>query len=296
VILEKEEIEQASGEEEIGFGSAKKVFLAILFIGSSFLVFNVGGYNNFIPNDMVLPTRTIVVGILLLSTLILYKAESRANEFWKISFAFLISSIGLFLAWPFGRWYTLIPGLSTSTVEGVALAKLAEVIPIVVAIVVGIRLVERNLTPVFITGGDLRKTFKLGLIISPIALVPFLALGGLSLSVSLDVLASWMPWMCIFAFSNAFMEELMIRGLFLMKYDSLFGQRQSLILTSSIFAIFHQAILQYTDPVTFSAFLGITFMLGLAWGYIMQKSDSIWGAVLAHAIADILLLFTVFGV
>ena len=88
----------------------------------------------------------------------------------------------------------------------------------------------------------------------------------------------------------------MVRGIFLKKYDSIFGQRTSLLLTSIIFAIFHQAILQYTDPISFSIFLGITFVLGLAWGYIMQKSDNIWGAVLAHAIADILLILTVFGV
>ena len=88
----------------------------------------------------------------------------------------------------------------------------------------------------------------------------------------------------------------MIRGLFLKKYGSLFGRRQSLLLTSVIFALFHQAILQYTDVVTYIAFLIITFLLGLAWGYIMQKSDSIWGAVVAHAVADILLLIAAFGV
>jgi membrane protease YdiL (CAAX protease family) len=91
------------------------------------------------------------------------------------------------------------------------------------------------------------------------------------------------------------MEELMIRGLFLKKYDSLFGRRQSLVLTSAIFALFHQAVLQYTDIVTYIVFLGVTFLLGLTWGYIMQKSDSIWGAVIAHAVADILLLIVAFG-
>jgi len=301
VILKKENSKNSSEQGTVfeghtGLSSTSKGLCMIVLTTCSFLVFNVGGYNNFIPTTLKLPARISVVGIMLLSTFILYRLEGKGNKYCKISFSFLIVSIGLLLAWYFGRWYDLIPGLSTSTVEGVAVAKIGEVLPIVLAMLVGTWLIEKDFTPVFIRGGDLKKTFKLGLIISPVAFIPFVALGGIGLSVGLDVIVSWLPWMCAFAFSNAFMEELMIRGLFLKKYDSLFGQRVSLLLTSVVFAIFHQAILEYTDFITFSVFLGITFLLGLSWGYIMQKSDNIWGAVLAHAIADILFLLVVFGV
>ncbi len=102
--------------------------------------------------------------------------------------------------------------------------------------------------------------------------------------------------MCVFATSNAFMEELMIRGIFLRKYESFFCERQSLFLTSIIFAIFHQAIIGYTDFISFSVFMGMTFFLGLIWGYVIQKSDNIWGAVFAHTIADIFFVLAVFGV
>ncbi len=291
-----EQRDSSASNGKADFSSSAKGLLAVIFIGCGFFVFNVGGYNSFIPGELVLLTRSVVVGVLLLTTLILYKTTGRANEFLPISFAFLLSSIGLLLAYFFGRWHTLSPGLSTSTVEGLAIAKLAEVLPIVVVILAGVWLVERNFTPAFITGGNLKKSLGLGIIIAPIGLIPFLALGGLGISVSLEVLMSWAPWMCLFAFSNGFMEELMIRGIFLNKYDFLFGERGSLLLTSVIFALFHQALVQYTDPVTFSTFLGVTFVFGLAWGYAMQKSESIWGAVLAHAIADILFLVTVFGV
>ena len=282
--------------KEDSFNKSVNGLLLILFTACSFLVFNVGGYNIFIPTDMKLLARILVVGVLLVSTGLLYRTEGAWNRYWRLSFSFLLSSVGLLLAWFFGRWYQLIPGLSTSTVEGIAVAKLAEVLPIVVTILVGTWLVDRDFEPIFLRGGDLKKTLKLGLLISPIALVPFIALGGLGISAGIDEIVSLLPWVCIFAFSNAFMEELMIRGIFLKKYNSMFGQRTSLLLTSIIFAIFHQAILQYTDPITFSIFMGITFILGLSWGYIMQKSDNIWGAVLAHAIADILFILTVFGV
>jgi membrane protease YdiL (CAAX protease family) len=279
-----------------GFSSIIKGTLMILFVICSFIVFNVGGYNNFVPGDVVLLTRSAIAGILVLTTLVLYRTKDRDSVFLQISFAFLIASIGLLLAFFFGKWYQLIPGLSTDTVEGTTIAKVAEVIPIVFAILVGTWLIERSYKPVFLTGGNHKKSLGLGLILSPVALIPFFAMGGLGLSAGIETIAAWLPWLCVFGFSNGFMEELMIRGLFLKRYDSLFGQRQSLVLTSVIFAFFHQAVLQYTDMVTFMAFLVVTFLLGLVWGYIMQKSDSIWGAVVAHAVADILLLITVFGV
>jgi membrane protease YdiL (CAAX protease family) len=282
--------------EEASFKKSLTGPLLILFTVCSFLVFNVGGYNNFIPTEMKLLTRILIVGVLFVATGLLYRTEGNWNKCWRLSFSFLLVSVGLLLAWFFGRWYQLIPGLTTSTVEGIAVAKLAEVLPIISIILVGTWIVERDFEPIFLRGGNLKKTFKLGLPISLIGFVPFFALGGFGLSAGIGEIVAWMPWMCIFAFSNAFMEELMIRGIFLKKYDSMFGQRTSLLLTSIIFAILHQAIIQYTDPISFSIFLGITFVLGLSWGYIMQKSNSIWGAVLAHAITDILFILTVFGV
>jgi membrane protease YdiL (CAAX protease family) len=35
--------------------------------------------------------------------------------------------------------------------------------------------------------------------------------------------------------------------------------------------------------------------LGLAWGYIMQKTDNAWGSILFHAGADILVFLGVFS-
>jgi membrane protease YdiL (CAAX protease family) len=274
----------------------KKGALIVLFIACSFLVFVVGGYNTFIPADMILISRIFVVSVILISTFILYKFDGSWNEHWKLSFSFLIVSIGLLLAWFFGRWNELIPGFSISTVEGVAVAKVAEVLPVVLAILVGTWLIEKDYTPIYLRGGDLKKSFKLGILVSPAALLIVIPLGFLGLTVSLDVIVSWMPWMCVFAFSNALYEELMIRGIFLKKYESLFGQRLSLLLTSFVFAMLHIAIIGFADLVTFSIFFGLSFFLGVLWAYIIQKSDNLWGAVLAHVIADILFVLTVFGV
>jgi len=260
---------------ETDFSAVTKVALALLFIGCSFLVFNVGGYNSFIPSDLVLLSRFVVVVILLIPTFILFRLEGTWNKYWKLSFSFWISSIGMLLAWFLGRWYQLIPGLSTSTVPGVAVAKVSEVLPIITAILVGMYLVDKDFTQVYIRGGDLGKSIKLGLLASLAALLPFVLVGGLGLTASPSMIVSWIPWMCLFATSNAFMEELMVRGIFLRKYESILGQKQSLLLTSVIFAIFHQAIIGYTDLLSLSVFMGMTFFLGLIWGYVIQQSDNI---------------------
>lgn len=291
--MEKEE--SVTDVTDTEFSLLQKGALWLLFIGSSFLVFNVAGYNSFIPVDLILLTRICVVGILLVPTFILFRMEGAWNKYWKLSFSFWIASIGLLLAWLFGRWYNLIPGLSTSTLEGVAVAKVAEVLPIVLAILIGTWLVERDYSPIFVRGGDLRKSLMLGIVALPSSLFPFVVLGGLSLSVGLETIVSGLPWLCAFSFSNAFMEELMIRGLFLKKYDTIFGQKQSLFLTSIIFAIFHLDIIGITDFLSFLGYFSIPLIMGLIWGYIIQRSDSIWGSVFAHAIADIFFVLVLFG-
>jgi membrane protease YdiL (CAAX protease family) len=42
-------------------------------------------------------------------------------------------------------------------------------------------------------------------------------------------------------------------------------------------------------------FLAILFPLALAWGYIMQKTDSLWGSILFHAGMDIPIMLGIFS-
>ena len=291
--MESEKTLMTHGKES---SPAKKGALLILFVACSFLVFVVAGYNDFIPTDLILLSRIVVLIIFLLATIFLNRSEGSLKRYWRISFSFFIVSIGFFLAWFFGGWHNLIPGLSVSTVEGAAVAKVAEVLPVVLSILVGIWIVEKDYTPIYLRGGNLKQSFKLGILVSPAVLILVIPLGFLGLTASLDLIVSWMPWIFVFAFSNAFYEELMIRGVFLRNYDLIFGPRISLLLTSFAFAMLHIAIIGLADLVTFTMYFGLSFFLGLLWAYVIQKSDNIWGAVLAHVIGDILFVITMFGV
>jgi membrane protease YdiL (CAAX protease family) len=283
-----------AAEKSYSFSASTELFLFLVFIGLSFLTFNVGGYNNFVPENIRPLIRIAVFIVLAISTYIARKIE-KLYSYWRVLFSFTISSLGLTAAWYLGRWYQLIPGISVATVEGAAIAKLAEVLPIVIAILAGVWVLDKDLTSIFFKGGNLRDTIKLGLVFSPLGLIPFIVLGGFGMSGEPNLFSTWIPWILLFSIANSLMEELMIRGLFLRKYSVFFGQRGSLLLTSIIFSLFHFGLLENTDFISASTFYAMTFILGLSWGYITQKSDSIWGSVLAHMISDAFGVLAVFG-
>jgi hypothetical protein len=69
----------------------------------------------------------------------------------------------------------------------------------------------------------------------------------------------------------------------------------ALLLSTLIFISMHGGI-DYLTSDNLPTMLFYTGLLGFGNGAIMQHSDSIWGAVLAHTIADMLLVVSVFGV
>ncbi len=106
-----------------------------------------------------------------------------------------------------------------------------------------------------------------------------------------EVLA-WSPWILIFIFGNAFNEELLFRGLFLRKYSPFIGRFLSNLVIAIPFALHHTGV-SYTPDVLM--FLVILLPLALAWGYITQKTDSLWGSVLFHAGTDIPIVLGIFS-
>jgi membrane protease YdiL (CAAX protease family) len=88
------------------------------------------------------------------------------------------------------------------------------------------------------------------------------------------------------------MEELLYRGLFLKQYEPFLGKGLSNLLTAVIFTLIH---LQVTYPSDMVQFLFIALAFGLVWGYMMQKTDNIWGAVLFHAAGNLLVIFAAYA-
>ena len=108
---------------------------------------------------------------------------------------------------------------------------------------------------------------------------------------------SWMPWILPIVLANGLREELLYRGLFLKKFESLLGNCLSGFLQALIFSLSHSVagigIIQYTPYI--SVLVVTTFILGLVLGYVMRRTDSIIGPILLHAGTDIPIFIGIFS-
>lgn len=272
----------------------KLIGLFVSFECVGFLVYIISGYNYFMSSEEHLFVKIVVPIILFFLTLILYRKSDLIYA--KIFFCFSVVSLGFLMAWFLGGWYNWIPGLVSESVQGWSVAKIAEVLPIVLTVIISTLIIKDDFEELYFKGGFFWKSIKLGLYATPLAIIQFFVMGGLAVNVDAETILGWIPWLILFAFSNSIMEELIFRGLFFKKYEPVFSKKTSLILISIVFAIMHAALLPYLGILETIMFVSFLFFLGMTWGYIIQKSQSIWGAVLAHTIADILFVIAAFGI
>ncbi len=240
-------------------------------------------YVSIIPQDI----RTILkVSMLIVSLVawIISRYSERLSQYKQILIGFFAISLGVLLSQYFGDIPMRLLGFSVTTVKGVAIAKFGETLPIILSILV----------VHFATGGEMNGLFlkrgnlKLGLTAGIIGFAVFAGVGlaqvvGSGLRWAL--VAKELPWILIFIFSNALLEELWFRALFLKKLTPLIGVRTTLVITSIVFAGVHISSTYIIDVLPY---MGAVLALGLLWGWLMQKSESIWGSVLIHAGVDVL--------
>jgi membrane protease YdiL (CAAX protease family) len=269
-----------------------KLVLSGILVGCSFLVYNLAGWNYFLSSEIRIMIKLIIPLLFCISSFILYKRK--VTSLFSISFAFFSISLGLLCAWVLSALIPYSPAVETPEVW--AILKFIEALPITATVLILAKLLGDDWRSMYLQGGDLKESLKLGILISPLSLVQFVVMGGLSINVDVSTIISWIPWLIFFSFTNSFMEELIFRGLMLRKFEAVLGQKESLILISIYFAVFHAVLLPFMGIMLTVVFVAFLFFVALLWGYSIQKSNSIWGAVLAHAIADILFVIAAFGV
>ncbi len=103
-------------------------------------------------------------------------------------------------------------------------------------------------------------------------------------SVTFPTVVALSAWLFPFVLSNGLREELLFRGLFLSKYDTLLGPRVANVLQAMVFSLSHLGEV-YTASLLF--FLVETLLLGLILGFLMQRTKSLLGSALAHAGTDV---------
>jgi uncharacterized protein len=272
------------------------ILLALLFIGigsALMIVFNPWGSGPVLDKvDDYL--AKIGSSVLLLVAALLVRRSKRLEKYWSLVFAFFIMSMVITLDLVFGIYGVNYLGISDHSPAGMALAKLNECGIVVGTIITFTLLSGGTLGSIYIQKGNL----KLGLIIGLAAF--FLAAAGSipmatlfnANDLSLSRIIPWVPWLLILVLANAALEELWFRGLFLRKLQPFFGKLISNILIAVVFTLMHGFV---TYTASNAIFLAIVFPLALLWGYVMQKTDSVWGSILFHAGMDIPIMLGIFS-
>lgn len=254
----------------------------------------------FSPLRPVLEWGADYLGRIALITLLLVAAglvrkSARYSQYLPISLGLLILAISVSLDWIFGRYLMDSLGVDGTSPASFALLKLNEGFIVVCMVILFTRMTGGSLGSIYIQKGNL----KLGLIIGVIALLVCIAgsipMAGLMFkpgNLSWTKILHWIPWLLIAVLANAAQEELLFRGLFLRKLQPFLGKFLSNLLIVIVFTLLHKGVTYSSNDYLF---LVILIPLGLAWGYIMQKTDSVWGSILFHAGTDIPIFLGIFS-
>jgi membrane protease YdiL (CAAX protease family) len=242
-------------------------------------------------SDGAAGTARVVVSVVFLAAAVAANQFKRFKEYWLVLFACFTASFALFMGWQFGDYGLKILYTAAGTPKGIAVAKLSEALIVLFFVLILTVMLRGDLASVYLDRGKLGRALSIGGAAFAILLVVGIA-EALTRDIGFGRLVSWIPWILVFALANGFMEELLFRGLFLRRLEPLVGAWGANILTALVFAV---APMKLASASNVMVFAGITFVLGLVWGYIIQKTDTIWGAALFHAGADVLIVIGVFG-
>jgi len=236
----------------------------------------------------------IGTSIFLLMTALLARKSKRFKRYWLLLFAFFILIVAVSLDVIFAQYLFKYLGATDSTPAGWALPKLNELFVVVSVIVLFTYFSGSDLGSIYIQKGNLKLGLTIGLIAFFVFVIGAIPMANLFKAQNLNFtrIIPWIPWILIYVFANSAMEELLFRGLFLRKLQPFLGNFFSNFLIAVIFSGIHLSGTLTGDE---RIFVGILFPLALLLGYIMQKTDSVWGSILLHAGMDIPVMIGIFS-
>jgi membrane protease YdiL (CAAX protease family) len=268
-------------------GWLKKGSVFLLFFIVETMVFAVITLSPYLPQTALLGFHAGLTAVLLIIALFL-RRSGKGKPYWPVFYAFFVAGAAVLTSGLFSSDLLILFKQTVATPQGIALAKFSESILRVIPILVLMPIMGFDWRSMYLAAGKVR--FWLPIAIAAFVVFPALAYFPLSSSQAgvLDKLLPLWPWILLFVLSNGFMEELLYRGVFLKRYEPFLGKGLSIILTAIVFALMHT---QVTYAAQMIQFLVIVLVLSLIWGILIQKTDSLWGAVLFHAAGDCLIIF-----
>jgi len=271
-------------------GTLGKIGFFIVFLVLQAMVFAIFPLSARLPiNDLLYGQAGLSV-LLLLAALGLRRSET-GKKYWRVVYALFVAGAAVLLSALFSEGLVDWVGVTPASPQWVAVAKLSEGLWRVVPILVLMAVIGADRGSMYLGKGRL----GLGLAVGIAAFVVFAGLAFMPLAGKGEVVSKLLPltpWILIFVLANGFMEELLFRGVFLKRYEPFLGKGLANLLTAIVFTLAHVQVTYVADVLQF---LAIVFPLALIWGYLMQKTDSLWGSVLFHAGADCMIVFGIFA-
>jgi len=218
------------------------------------------------------------------------RGEYRISRFRPVFFSYFTAVLALSLGYLFGDWGLRLCGLTTHTAAGIAVAKFSQALLTIVGVLVTTRLCGESLASLYMRKGRLILSLSVGLIAFAACAVLAVQQPAVK-NLGMVKLAPIVPWIFLFVVSNAFMEELLFRGLFLGRYEPLVGKWPAILSTALAFTLAHMQVRYAPDIV---GFLLVTLVLAITWAWLMHKTESLWGSALFHAGADLLIIVPIF--
>ena len=269
-------------------GLAARAGLCVILLICALAIFLFGPnyYKAFPTNGSI--TYAAVLSLVFLAAAVLFKRSAKLSRYWRIAYAFFAASAVILVSALFSGYNTAILmalNVLPNTNQGLAVAKVYDALLVVIPILVLVKLSGADLGSLFIARGNLKWGLGIGTLVLFnffTSVLIFFAPGYKDMA----VLGTAVVWGAVFAFSNGFLEELWMRGLFMKKLVPLIGVAGTVLVTSIWFAALHWLSVAYLPATVVPVFLINTFTLGIACGFLMVKTNSIWGAVLIHAAAD----------
>jgi membrane protease YdiL (CAAX protease family) len=269
----------------------------LLFLGAGLLLFVVFSHMRPLlpaPADWI--GRIVCCGGFLAGALAARRSP-RFEKYWRILFALFTAALAMAadVYLPSGAALRNLLHVDLRSPAGLALDKLDSSLILVLCILLLTKASGADLGSIYLQKGNLARGLTVGLAafaVTAAGSIPVSAafFGGRNLT--LERVIPWTPWILLFVLGNALNEELLFRGLFLRKFAPFTGKTLANWAIAVPFALHHSGV-SYTPEVP--VFLALLLPLALVWGWLIRKTDSLWGSVLFHAGTDIPIVLGLFS-
>ena len=261
------------------------VGLAYVLAGIAVFVFGSSYFQLFRVN--VSSAYRAVLPLLCVAALLLVLRFGENESLHLLALGFVAASIANLGGWAVA-WLHRPLGIRDDSMKGLALGKALEAVAVVLLILLVLITARTRPEAVYLALGNVPLGLALGL--GGFALFAVLSwFQAQSSGIPTSILARSLPWILLFAFANAFMEELWLRALFLGPLVSLVGSIAAVLLTSAVFTLMHIGV-TYMSKDERIRFLVILFPLGVAWGFCLHYTGSVIASTLFHAGADLMII------